>query len=81
MISCEKYDYIEIACMYRYLIKLKMKSGDILTGLALDTARNEFRQECLKLNLDSREELVVLDDISVLEVCVNNPHFKSVNFP
>lgn len=58
-----------------------MKSGDILTGLALDTARNEFRQECLKLNLDSREELVVLDDISVLEVCVNNPHFKSVNFP
>lgn len=77
MISCEKYDYIEIACMHRYPVRLTMKSGTVLTGVALDTSRDESRRECIVL--DSKE-LVVLDEISTLEVCVDNPHFDRVSF-
>lgn len=80
MISCEEYDYIEIACMHRYPIKLTMKSGEVLTGIALDTARNESRQECIKLKADGGETLVVLDDIAILDVGVDNPHFERVSF-
>lgn len=80
MISCEKYDYIEIACMHRYPIKLTMKEGNVVLGIALDTARNESRQECLMINADDGEVLVVLDDISILEVSVGNQHFKSISF-
>ncbi|MDN3682249.1 Rho-binding antiterminator [Vibrio tapetis subsp. quintayensis] len=80
MISCEKYDYIEIACMHRYPIKLTMKAGSVLAGIALDTVRNESRQECLVISDDGGEVLVVLDDIAMLEVGIDNPHFESVSF-
>jgi Rho-binding antiterminator len=44
MISCEKHDYVEIACMYNYLIKLTLNSGDELRGVALDVKRNQNRE-------------------------------------
>ncbi|GLO63281.1 hypothetical protein MACH09_37890 [Vibrio sp. MACH09] len=80
MISCEKYDYIEIACMHRYPVKLTMESGVTLFGIALDTTRNESRQECMLLSSDGKEILAVLDDVLLLEVTVKNPHFESVSF-
>ncbi|MFL1010420.1 Rho-binding antiterminator [Vibrio parahaemolyticus] len=78
MISCEKYDYIEIVCMHRYPIKLTMKSGEVMECTAVDTVRNDVKQECVLVKHDKCEKLVVLDNISLLEVLVDNPHFKSV---
>lgn len=81
MLSCQHYDYVEIACMYHFPIKLLLKSGSELTGVAIDTQRNESRDECLKLKTDDKsEQLVVLDTISTMQVLVENPHFKMVNF-
>ena len=79
MLSCQQYDYIEIACMYHYPVKLTMKSGTIVQAKALDTARNEDRQECIKVLIDENEKLIILDDISMLEVTLSNPHFQSVS--
>lgn len=80
MISCEKHDYIEIACTFRYLVKLKMKSGKVLECIALDTVLDSNRAECIKVESQGNISLVVLDDISVLEACIENPHFDSVVF-
>lgn len=80
LISCDQYDLIEIACTYRYLIRLVMKSGTVIEGVAMDTALNENRVECIKLSSADGETLVVLKDISLLEACVENPHFQSVTF-
>ncbi|MCG9659110.1 hypothetical protein VME0621_03642 [Vibrio mediterranei] len=80
MISCSDYDYIEIACMYRYPVKLTMKVGLLLEGIALDTARDESNNECLKLNVKETDVLVILDEINKLEVLVENPHFSEVVF-
>lgn len=80
MISCSDYDYIEIVCLYHYPICLIMKSGDIISGTALDTQRNEVRAECIKISSDDTDVLVILDDISKLKVCVENPHFNEVSF-
>lgn len=79
MLSCQQYDYIEIACMYRYPLKLTMKSGTVIEAKALDTARNENREECIKVFMDKNEKLIVLDDIAILEVTLSNPHFQSVS--
>jgi Rho-binding antiterminator len=78
MISCEKYDYIEIVCMHRYPVEITLNTGANLTGTAVDTARNEARQECIKILTDDLETLIVLDDISLLKICIENPHFESV---
>ncbi len=76
MISCSEYDYIEIVCLYRYLVRLTMKTGEIIDGIALDTKSNER----LLLNINGLETLVDLNNISKLEVKVNNPHFTEVTF-
>lgn len=80
MMSCDQHDYIEIACTFRYPVRLTLKSGEIVEGKALDTQRNEARQECLKLSVAGEETLVVLDEISRMVACADNPHFQTVSF-
>ena len=69
MISCSDYDYIEIVCMHRYPIKLTLRSGEQVEGVALDTQRNQDKEECIKLSVSGQEQLVVLTGITELEVC------------
>ena len=80
MISCNQHDYIEIVCMYRYPIKLTLKSGDIIQGIAQDTERNDRRDECIKIDIKGIERLVILDEIKTLEVTVDNPHLQKIGF-
>ena len=49
MLTCQQYDYIEIACMYRYPTRLHLKNGETVEGTAIDTCRNEQQQECIEL--------------------------------
>lgn len=80
MISCDQHDYIEIACTFRYPIKLTMNSGVIIECIALDTKLDENKIECIEVSLDDDERLIVLDDIAILEVRIDNPHFHIVCF-
>ena len=80
MITCDQHDCIEIACTFGYPIKLTMNSGIVIECIALDTKINESQAECIKVNLKEVESLIVLDDISKLEVCVENPYFHTVSF-
>lgn len=79
MISCDQHDYIEIVCIFKYPIKLTLLSGSIIKGIAKDTQLNECREECIKVTLDNLDQLIVLDNISLLEVCIENPHFKRLD--
>ncbi|WOH36418.1 Rho-binding antiterminator [Thalassotalea fonticola] len=80
MISCEQHDYVEIACMYNYLIRLTLNSGDEFEGVALEVKRNKSREECVKIKINNTESLFVLDSVSKIEALVDNPHFKVVSF-
>ncbi|MFD2097606.1 Rho-binding antiterminator [Corallincola platygyrae] len=80
MITCAQYDYIEIACMYRYPVELTLKSGEVLSGVAIDTQRNSAKQECILVEQKQGKHLVVLDELVAMEVTVENPHFKRVIF-
>lgn len=80
MISCNQHDYIEIVCMYHYPIKLTLKSGDIIEGIAVDTQRNDQRDECIKIDIEGVGQLVVLEEIKMLEVMAENPHIQVALF-
>lgn len=80
MISCHQYDYIEIVCLYHYPVILTLKSGQIVEGIALDTARNDSRQECIKLDVKGINVDIVLIEIALLSVDVENPHITQVSF-
>ena len=80
MLSCDLHDYIEIVCLYQYPLKLTLNSGAVLTGTARTTQYNDQRQECLLIQQQETEQLVLLDDIALLEVTVANPHLQQVRF-
>lgn len=80
MISCNQHDYIEIVCMYHYPLKLTLKSGEVIEGIAQDTQRNDNRDECIKITTEAGEQLVVLSDLKKMEVQVENPHLQIVEF-
>lgn len=80
MISCNQHDYIEIVCMYHYPLKLTMKSGAEIHGVALDTIRNKSKDECIKIESAGDEKLIILSEIKQLEVTQDNPHVQKVVF-
>ena len=80
MIACHQYDYIEMACLYKLPVKLKMKNGRKMEGIAYDTKINENREECIILKTGDKQQLVVLDKIKEMEAHTENPHFKLVKF-
>jgi len=80
MISCHEYDYIEIACMYHYPVKLTLSNGSEVTGISLDTARNDTKQECLKVEVNGVQEFIILNQVSKLTALIDNPYFTVVKF-
>jgi len=80
MISCQQYDYIEIACMYRYPITLTLHSGAKMSGTAMDTVQNSQKEECIKIVANHNEQLIVLSKIKTLKAERCNPHFHVITF-
>ena len=80
MITCDQHDYIEIACTFQYPIKLTMKNGDELKCVAIDTCLDSNKNECIKVEVNGSTRLVILDDVSKMQACIDNPHFQSVSF-
>ncbi|MFC4700009.1 Rho-binding antiterminator [Glaciecola siphonariae] len=80
MISCQTFDYVEIACMYQLPINLIGKDSSEIRGKALTTLINDRRQECIELSqTNGLKACVVLDDIQMMLAEKTNPHFAWVN--
>lgn len=80
MLSCANHDYVEIACMYRYEVKLALKNGQIVQGKAFQTIYSENREECIALQTETGNEVIVLEQIALMEAITKNPHFEKVDF-
>jgi Rho-binding antiterminator len=82
MLSCNHYDFVEIACMHHYPLEIELKDGEVVSGNALDTGINGCRQECIKIVVTGKSEpaFIVLDDIRILRVTKPNRHFQEVPF-
>ena len=76
MLSCSQYDVIELVCLFHYPIKLTMKQGEVIEGIAVDTQPKER----LKLDVDGISTLIDLKDIAKLKVSIDNPHITEVKF-
>ncbi|MDN2663065.1 Rho-binding antiterminator [Psychromonas sp. 14N.309.X.WAT.B.A12] len=80
MLTCHQYDYVEIVCMYHYPLQITLKSGLIVEGVAIDTLKDEQKQECIKLENNGQELIIALDNMTSLTVMVKNPHLKELSF-
>ena len=80
MISCDIHDYVEIACMYRFEVKLVLKNGRTVRGKSFQTAYNENKEECVVLETEYGNEKIVLEQIELMEAITKNPHFEKISF-
>ena len=73
--TCASYDYIEMACMFHYKVKLQLVDG-LIEGKAV-TTKSIDKVEHLVLQTD-KEILIALDSIKTMDVLTPNARFSFV---
>lgn len=79
-ISCDLHDYLELACMHGYRVRLTLKDHQILEGKALDTLTTAEKQEYLILGIGHEQSQIELNQLKKMEVLTPNSKFKEVSF-
>lgn len=79
-ISCELHDFVEVACMYGYQLKLILKNNQIIEGKAIDIVNSPERREYLVIDNDSRQQ-IELTQLARMQVLTPHAKFNEVVFP
>ena len=78
-ISCELHDFVEVACMYGYRLKLILKNNQIIEGKAIDIVSSPEKREYLIIDNDSRQHIELIQ-LAKMEVLTPNAKFSEVVF-
>ena len=74
-IDCEKYDYVEIACLHRYQLEVDLTDGSRFTGTAITTKTIKNDGEYLVIETAEKTRSIRLDTISSLSPLDQNAKF------
>jgi Rho-binding antiterminator len=77
-LSCDLHDYLEIACVYGYRIKLTLKDGKIIEGVAKNIITSEKREFLIVENEQMHK--IELNQLSKMKVLNPNAKFSEVVF-
>lgn len=79
-ISCHLYDHLELACVKRYQLELRLRDASHCRGIAVDLFI-QSREEQLRLKPTAASERVIaLTDIVEVRVLDKAPRFSYLNF-
>jgi Rho-binding antiterminator len=79
IIPCDLHDYIEVACLYGYEVKLKLKDDQVLTGKAINVVTSEDKHEYLIID-NGQKQQVDLAQLEYLHVLTPNAKFQDISF-
>lgn len=80
MISCQTHDYIEIACLYGFAIRLTLASNDTLEGKAVTTETTADKREWLIIEREQGLSKIEMQQIRSMQALQANAHFDLVTF-
>ena len=80
MLSCELHDYVEIACLYRFEIILKLRNKKSVQGIATTTETTPDKQEWLFLENKGQIQKFNLTELVSMQAMTTNQHFDRVDF-
>ena len=60
-LSCDLYDYLEIACMHRYQLRIELVDGTEMTAQALTTRTESSKEEFFIVGNEQGEHRLRLD--------------------
>ncbi len=79
-IDCALYEYLEIACMQRYTLRIRATGGRILIGTASDTLTTAEKIEYLLLEVGGTTQHLRLDEIVQIEPLSPGSRFGVIRF-
>lgn len=79
IIACALHDYMEIACVYGYQVKLQLKNGQSIEGKAVDLFTSPEKREYLLIE-SLQQRKVELIEIKELQVLTTHANFQKVEF-
>lgn len=79
-VSCHLHDYVEIACLYGYKLKLLLKSGETISGKAVTTGTTADKKEYLVLEISWQIKRIQLEQLGKMQALTVNPHFDEIIF-
>lgn len=65
-IACEIHDYVEIACLHRYRLRIELTDGSSLEGQALTTESAPTKEEFVVVRSESGERRLRLDRLHAI---------------
>ena len=77
-IACEVHDHIEVACLYRYELEVRLRDGTTVAGRALTTRTLRDKTEQLLLGTMADATAVPLLDIVRIDVTTPGAKFSSL---
>ncbi len=77
-INCSLHDYIEIACLKRYFLRLELSNGSSINATAYSTETHEDKTEWLVLMDGGIKHTVRLDKISALTPLTEGADFGRI---
>ena len=80
IIDCELHDYIEVACMYGYQVRLILKNQQIFEGKAKDIVTTAEKREFLIIDNEQGSQEVELIQLKKMQILTPNAQFKEVVF-
>ncbi len=79
-IDCTLHDYLEMACMFHYDVRVTLDDQSVVTGQAVTTSTESDKSEVLRLAGIHGPIAIRMDAIAYLEVLTENARFRSVDF-
>ena len=81
-ISCAQHDYVEIACLYGYRLRLILQSGESISGQAKTIKTTSDQKEWLILESDPENphqtQHIELIQLQSMQALTPNPHFDHI---
>ena len=78
-VSCDLHDYLEIACLYGYQVRLTLNDLQVVDGKAIDTLTTPDKREYLILDSGQKQQLE-LNQLKKMQVLTPNARFSEVDF-
>ena len=79
-VSCELYDYVELACLYQHDVRIRTTDGQTLSGTAVDARADGLGNEFLVLRAPDRTLLVRLNAVTTMETLTDGARAGEVRF-
>lgn len=79
-VDCDLHDYLEIACLYRYMLRIALTDGTVFDARAVTTRTTADKEEYLVVERQESPQNIRLDHLSAITALTAGATFSTVLF-